>query len=88
MTSDSLAQRVSEALINVSEQKLKDVKRKFYLLDTDHSGRVTTEELRQVFLSYKIFILGPTMTALVKKFEVKSGGVLYEPLANYLLGKG
>lgn len=85
VTSDSLAQRVSEALINVSEQKLKDVKRKFYLLDTDHSGRVTTEELRQVFLSYKIFILGPTMTALVKKFEVKSGGVLYEPLANYLL---
>lgn len=88
VASDNLAQRVSDALINVSQQKLLNVQRKFSLLDTDRSGRITTEELRQVFLSYQIFILGPTMTALVKKFEVEGGGVLHEPLAKYLLGKG
>ena len=87
MTSDNLAQRIREALINVSEHKLKAVKHKFYLLDSDHSGRITTEELRQVLLSYQIFILGPTLKELVKKFEVESGGVLHEPLTKYLLGK-
>ncbi|XP_073239257.1 echinoderm microtubule-associated protein-like 2 [Porites lutea] len=85
VTSDNLAQRIREALINVSEHKLKAVKHKFYLLDTDHSGRITTEELRQVLLSYQIFILGPTLKELVKKFEVESGGVLHEPLTKYLL---
>ncbi|XP_078356309.1 echinoderm microtubule-associated protein-like 2 isoform X2 [Oculina patagonica] len=85
-TSESqLAQRVTDALSNVSKQKLLNVKHKFSLLDKDRSGRITTEELRQVFLSYQIFILGPTLTALVKKFEVDGGGVLHEPLAKYLL---
>ena len=87
MTSDNLAQRIREALVNVSEHKLKAVKHKCYLLDTDHSGRITTEELRQVLLSYQIFILGPTLKELVKKFEVEGGGVLHEPLTKYLLGK-
>lgn len=87
-TSESqLAQRVTDALSNVSKQKLLDVKHKFSLLDKDRSGRITTEELRQVLLNYQIFILGPTLTALVKKFEVDSGlGVRHEPLAKYLLG--
>lgn len=81
-----LAQRVTDALANVTKQKLLNVKHKFSLLDKDRSGRITTEELRQVFLSYQIFILGPTLTALVKKFEVDDGGILHEPLAQYLLG--
>lgn len=63
------------------------MKHKFSLLDKDRSGRITTEELRQVFLNYQIFILGPTLMALVKKFEVDGGGVLHEPLATYLLGQ-
>lgn len=85
-TSESeLAQRVTDALANVSKQKLLNVKHKFSLLDKDRSGRITTEELRQVFLNYQIFILGPTLMALVKKFEVDGGGVLHEPLATYLL---
>ena len=75
-----------DALANVSKQKLLNVKHKFSLLDKDRSGRITTDELRQVFLNYQIFILGPTLMALVKKFEVDGGGVLHEPLATYLLG--
>ena len=87
-TSESqLAQRVTDALANISKQKLLNVKHTFSLLDKDHSGRITTEELRQVFLNYQIFILGPTLTALVKKFEVDGGGILHEPLATYLLGQ-
>ena len=86
--SDSqLHQKVADALKNVSKQKLLDVKHKLSLLDKDRSGRITTEELRQVLLYYHILILGPTLTALVKKFEVDNGlGVLHEPLARYLLG--
>lgn len=81
-----LHQKVADALKNVSKQKLLDVKHKLSLLDKDRSGRITTEELRQVLLYYHILILGPTLTALVKKFEVDNGlGVLHEPLARYLL---
>lgn len=87
LSSENLAQSVSEALINVSKQKLLNVQRKFSSLDTDHSGRITTEELSQVLLNNQIFILGRTLTALVKKFEGDGGGVLHAPLARYLLGK-
>lgn len=87
ITEDSqLSQRVADALKNISKQKLLDVKHKLSLLDKDRSGRITTEELRRVLLYYQILILGPTLTALVKKFEVDNGlGVLHEPLARYLL---
>ena len=88
LNSASLAQSVGDALINVSKQKLVNIQRKFTYLDTDHSGRITTEELSQVLLNNQIFILGRTLTALVKKFEAEGGGVLHEPLVRYLLGKG
>lgn len=87
LSSENLAKSVCDALINVSKQRLLNVQRKFSSLDTDHSGRITTEELSQVLLNNQIFILGRTLTALVKKFEGDRGGVLHAPLARYLLGK-
>lgn len=85
LSSATLTQSVSDALINVNKQKLLNVQRKFSSLDTDHSGRITSQELSQVLLNNQIFILGRTLKALVKKFEADRGGVLHEPLARYLL---
>ena len=86
LSSANLNQSVSDALINVSKQKLLHVQKKFSSLDTDNSGRITSEELSQVLLNNQIFILGKTLTTLVKRFEADGGGVLHEPLATYLLG--
>ena len=84
---DQLGQRVCESLANVSKQQLENVKKTFKRLDADFSGRITTEELRQVLLLYQIFILGPTMDALVKRFGAEDGGVLHKPLAKFLSGE-
>ena len=88
LSEENLAQSVSDALVSVSKAKLVTVQRKFSSLDTDHSGRITTEEMSRVLLNNQIFILGHTLTALVKKFEADGGGVLHERLMKYLLGKG
>lgn len=85
LSSANLNQRVSDALINVSKQKLLHVQKKFSSLDTDNSGRITSEELSQVLLNNQIFILGKTLTTLVKRFEAEGGGVLHDALARYLL---
>ena len=86
LSSANLNQSVSDALINVSKQKLLHVQKKFSSLDTDNSGRITSEELSQVLLNNQIFILGKTLTTLVKRFEAEGGGVLHDALARYLLG--
>ncbi|KAK3752556.1 hypothetical protein QZH41_013411, partial [Actinostola sp. cb2023] len=82
---DILAQRVSEALVNVSKAKLDNVRLTFQRLDTDKSGLITTKELNDVFLMYNIFILGSTlMQSLIKRFERNGGGVYHEKLWNFL----